>query len=89
MPRPLAIDRPARLSLKLPESVLGRLSVHLYSEVEGRVPVGRWQAFFMERITEYFDYERLELAPYGFPAGYFVRGPKEMIAELRKELERG
>lgn len=89
MPRPLSIDRPKRLSLKLPETLLGRLTLHLFSEVEGRVPVGRYQAFFVERIMEYFDHERLELAPYGFPEGYFVRGPKEMIATLKKELERG
>lgn len=83
------IDRPIAMTLKLPESIRARLDLHLFSELEGRVPQGRYQEFFLARIQEFFSWQRLDLAPYGFPEGFFVSGPAEMIQELEKELKRG
>jgi hypothetical protein len=54
MPRRPNIDRPTRLELKLPESLRAKLDLHLFSEVEGRVPKGGYQAFFEQRIREFF-----------------------------------
>lgn len=88
MPRRPNLDRPVKLTLVLPESVRARLDLHLFSELEGRVPQGRYQAFFLERIQEFFGWRRIDLALYGFPEGFFTAGPKEMIEELEKELKR-
>lgn len=86
MSRQPLIDRPVRLVLMLPESVRARLDLHLYSPLEGRVPKGNYQSFFLERISEFFQWRRLELAPFGFPAGYFIAGPREMIDTLERRL---
>ncbi len=86
MPRRPEVDRPTSLHLKLPESVRGRLDLFLFSELEGRVPKGRYQEFIIERVKAFFDYAKLDLAPFGFPAGYFIEGPKDMIAEVQRYL---
>ena len=87
MPRKPNLDRPIPLTLKLPESVRGRLDLWLFSPLEGRVRQGSYQEFFVERIQEFFEWKRLDLTPYGFPAGYFIAGPKEMIAALEERLK--
>lgn len=86
MPRKPNIDQSTRLELKLPESLRNRLDLFLFSDLEGRVPKGKYQEFFSERVREYFDFARLDLSPFGFPEGYFVAGPKDMIAELQRRL---
>lgn len=55
MARPPNIQRPVALKLKLPADIRGRLDLHLFSAVEGRVPKGAYQEFFIDRINEYFD----------------------------------
>lgn len=87
MPRKPDVDRPTSLLLKLPESERARLDLFLFSELEGRVPKGKYQEFFRERMVEFFDSQELSLEAYGFPAGYFVRGPKAMIEALKLILE--
>lgn len=87
MPRRAAIDRPAFLQLSLPESIRGWLDAHLWSEVEGRVPYGAHSRFIQERIYEYQTWRVLDLSPYGFPQGMFVKGPEEVIRRLASRLE--
>jgi hypothetical protein len=70
----------------LPESVRARLDLLLFSDLEGRVPKGGYQGFFLERIQEYFDWRKLDLTPLGFPPGYFVAGPRAMIDHLERKL---
>ena len=41
MPRPRKLDRPRRLEIQLPESIYAKIMTELYSEVEGRVPLGK------------------------------------------------
>lgn len=55
MSRPPNIIPPTRLTLRLPEDVRARLDLYLWSELEGRVPFGRYQEFFLARIREFFD----------------------------------
>jgi hypothetical protein len=57
--RPPSIIRPVRLSTTLPEDIRARLDLYLYSEVEGRVPLGAYQKFIIERIREFFDRRHL------------------------------
>ena len=48
------IQRPVSLHTTLPEDLWTRLTLHLYSEVEGKVPKGAYQSFIIDRIREYF-----------------------------------
>jgi len=87
MPRPRNLEPSIPLKLKLPESVRVRLDLHLFSPLEGRVPQGRYQEFFIDRIKEFFDWKRLDLAPFGFGIGYYIAGPREMIEALERRLK--
>lgn len=55
MTKPPKIIRPTKLTLALPEDVRAKLDLHLFSEVEHRVPFGAYQRFFIERIREFFN----------------------------------
>ena len=56
------IIRPTRLETSLPEDIRAKLDLHLYSEVEGRVPFGAYQRFLIERIQEFFAQKRKYLS---------------------------
>lgn len=86
MPRKPNIDQPTRLELKLRASTRARLDLHLFSELEGRVPQGKYAEFFEERLAAYFGGRQLDLAPFGFPIGTYVEGSKEAIALLVERL---
>ena len=73
--------------ISLPEDLRIRLELALTSPLEGRVPKGEWQKFFVARILEWFNWGTLSLEPYGFPAGYFVKGPPEMLTAVRKSFQ--
>lgn len=82
MPRPPNVVRPVQLCLMLPEDVRAWLDLYLYSEVEGRVPQGAYQAFFLRKIREERSWQRLTIGE----AGEFVAGPKEYIVTLDRRL---
>ena len=86
MPRRPHIDTSTALLVRIPESVYTKLSLHLFSPLEGRVPYGKYREFIIERVNEYFDWKRLDLAPFGFPAGYFIAGPEDMISKVKEKL---
>lgn len=88
MPRKRNLDPSVPLELKLPASLRTWLDLFLWSDLEGRVPQGKYQEFFVERIKEYQGWRRLDLSVYGFPQGYFVAGPKEMLDKLEVSLKR-
>lgn len=49
------LERPVALKLMLPETVRARLDLLLWSEVEGKVPLGRYQEFFLGLLNNYFE----------------------------------
>lgn len=55
MNRKRHVLRPIKLTTTLPENVWTKLNLHLYSQVEGRVPQGAIQSFLVSRINEFFD----------------------------------
>ena len=77
------IIRPVKLTTTLPEDIRAQLDIHLFSDLEGRVPKGAYQQFFIERIREFFGSRTLNLADY-CPIGrpVIVRGTPEAIALL-------
>ncbi len=86
--RPL-IERTIATNLHLPETLRVRLDLELHSEVEGRVPHGAYQRFFSERLVEYFNTKRLDLAPYFAtePGAAVVRGTPEVLERVKRHLE--
>lgn len=77
-----------QLNLALPLDTHTKLTAHLYSELEGRVPLGAYQRFLVERIREYFHHEHIDLAPWSdVPPGLFtVSGDPLTITHLKKVL---
>lgn len=55
MPRPANIMRPVHLKTSLPEDLRARLDLHLWSESEGRVPMGAYQRLIVRLLTQYLD----------------------------------
>jgi len=55
MPRPARTDRPVSKHLHLPESLAGKVELLLFSELEGKVPHGAWQAFICRLVEEHFQ----------------------------------
>ena len=86
MSRPKSHNPSILLNVALSPEVRARMDLHLYSEVEERIPKGAYQTFLSARIREYFDWRQLDLTPFGFPAGYFVKGPKDMVERLKEAL---
>ena len=86
------IQRPVKLTTNLPEDVRARLDLHLYSEVENRIPKGAYSNFLIDRIREFFVATVIDLHSY-FPhlteGEYVLRGPKEVIGKLIVCLEEG
>lgn len=54
MPRPHKIIRPRTLHIVLPEDILARLELYLYSPSQQRIPYGAYTEFFSKRIEEFF-----------------------------------
>lgn len=54
MPRPRKTDRPVEKRIALPESLVARVELELYSELEGKVPFAAWQKFVSSLIEEHF-----------------------------------
>lgn len=75
------------IHLMLPEDIHTKLALFLHSDLEGRVPKGAYQRLFIELIQNHFHAATLDLSLYGFPQGYHVRGPREMIAALESHLK--
>lgn len=87
MPRKPEIDRPVRLETALPSTLRAKLDLLLFSPLEGRVPHGKYQEFIIARIVEFFASKRLDLEPFGYPQGYYITGPKEMVDEVEVRMK--
>lgn len=54
MPRRPNIEGSINLNLRIPETLRAKLDLHLWSDLEGCVPKGRYTQFFTSLLTEYF-----------------------------------
>lgn len=89
MPRPPNIRPTVSLHFKLDKELKSILESLLYSEVEGRVPVGAYQEFIETRLREYFTWGILDLRDLPnlpiLEAGIsetHIRGPQQTLAYL-------
>lgn len=85
--RPRGAVPKALLRAYLAQELKTKMDLVLFSEAEGRVPLGDVSRFVEARIKEYFDWSSLDLFPYGFPQGAFVRGPRSIILALEQKLQ--
>lgn len=53
MPRPKNIIRPVNLKTSLPEDLRTWLDIHLWSDVECRVPMGAYQRLIVNLLRKY------------------------------------
>lgn len=89
MRRPDVI-RPIKLTTTLPEDIRVQLDLHLYSELEDRVPKGAYQRFLIERIQEFFASRPLDIGPLvNLPTSAIVRGSPATIQLLENCLTTG
>lgn len=63
MGRRAKVERPVHVHLKLPAPLIGEVSLLLWSDVHGRVPLGRLSEFFELAVRE--KLERIRLAVRG------------------------
>jgi len=77
-----------QLNLALPVDIHAKLSLHLYSELEQRVPHGAYSRFLVERTRLFFADEHLDLAPYlgSEPEAFIISGSPQAIAALKRRL---
>jgi len=50
MARPKKTDRPIEKNISLPQSVVVRVELELFSELEGKVPFGAWQRYIVRLV---------------------------------------
>jgi len=78
-----------QLNVALPLPIYTMLTAHLYSELEGRVPLGHYARFLAELLNERLSGETLDLAPWiaGVASGtLIISGTPEAIAAVRRHL---
>lgn len=49
------ILRPTKLNLAIPEDIRAKLDLHLWSEVEGRIPKGAYSKLIIQLLTDYLS----------------------------------
>ncbi len=58
MARPKQTTPSAFRNIALPQELADKLDIELFSEFEGRVPIGAYKTFFSNLIVQYFEQYR-------------------------------
>ncbi len=89
MPRKKNVIPSHQLLVRLPEPILARMNLHLYSDVEQRIPLGSHQRFLSQLINEFFSRKALDVSSFlGQPPGTsIVLGDAATIQSLTNHLE--
>ena len=77
-----------QLNVALSLDLYMKLSAHLYSELEQRVPFGAYSRFISQLLRQHFSEQRLDLAPFldCAPETLIINGSPEAIATLKRKL---
>lgn len=88
--QPIVPVRAMRVTVTVPRDLWVRLTLSLFSPLEGRVPYGRYAEWLANAIREYFERETFDLAPYlsTLPEVHCIRAKPETVRALRAFLER-
>lgn len=78
-----------QLNVALPSPLYTQLSLHLFSELEGRVPHGAYSRFLIDLLRRRFNERSLDLAPWAAsaPGAWVLYGSPEAIVALTKTLK--
>lgn len=90
MGRPKNLVPSYHLMVAIPLPLFTRVTAQLYSELEGRVPLGSYSNLFTNLLNQHFSGESLDLSPYlpeTLPGQNIVSAPPSTIATLRRLLE--
>jgi len=89
MPRKAALVANKHIHTTVPYDLAARFELTIFSEVEGRVPQGAYQAFVIEAIRDKLDNQSIDLAPFlgTMPGECVVRGRPETIRKLVAKLK--
>lgn len=87
MPPKAALVPNEHLHIRIEPTLKQRMDLILFSESQQRIPKGAHKDFVEARIREWFEWRKQSLEMFGFPPGYFVAGPREMIDALVARLE--
>ena len=92
MARPKNLIPSESLHIRLPGPLQAKMAELLFSEVEGRVPVGAYQKFFTELLIAYLNGKTLDVAHWAPPQmmvmpGTTVRGSPQAIETLETLLK--
>ena len=91
MPKPPNVVPTRAINVHLPADVAMQLTLHLFSELDGRVPQGAYARFLTPLIRGYFAASHLDLAEWtGAEAGQqVVHGDAATLETLHEILKRG
>lgn len=56
--RPSKTLKGVQMNISLPEDLALKVKLHLFSEVEGKIPHGRQQEFFSNLVRDFFTKEK-------------------------------
>lgn len=84
------IEPSVATNLHLPQSIRDRVDLILFSELEGRVPKGAYQKFFLRLLGDFFATKPADLsAALGLPPGAgILRARPEAIEALQALLSK-
>lgn len=58
MPRLKKIDKSIRLEVQIPTSILSKVQLELYSDLEGKIPMGKMSDLVGKLLTQWLRNER-------------------------------
>lgn len=58
MARPARTVRPVEKTISIPEDIVTRIDLELFSELEGKVPFGKWAELVTNLLREHLDRQR-------------------------------
>ena len=87
--RPPLVQPTRKLNTALDETLLARVDLLLFSELESRVPKGAYQKLINELLRRWLDSRELDLAPYAgtLPGQHVVVGRPDTLATLTTILQ--
>jgi hypothetical protein len=62
MPKPKKVIRPVNKKIAIPEDVVLRVDLELYSELEGRVPHGAWSELVTKLLVAHLGNKQVVLS---------------------------
>lgn len=90
MPRRAAIIPNRSFHTTVPDDLLAKLDLLLWSDVEQCVPRGAYQTFLCDKIRETLEHRPLDLAPYaGTLSGQYVLHAHPTIIRMLEILLKG